>query len=63
MTDAERARIRQAIFDWVRNDCGAAIKMTLTGPQIDRLLDRICNPAPQKPEKPSTVVKMRSKGK
>ena len=63
MNDIERARIRQEIFNWIREDCGAAVKMTITGPHVERLLDRICNPKPAKPDKPATVVKMRGKGK
>jgi hypothetical protein len=46
MTDP--ARIRQAVYDWVHNDCGQAVKMALQRHHIDRLVERICNPAPKK---------------
>ena len=44
MTDP--ARIRQAVYDWVHNDCGQAVKMALQRHHIDRLVERICNPQP-----------------
>lgn len=42
MTDP--ARIRQAVLDWVREDCGQAIKMGIQRHHIERLVERICNP-------------------
>jgi DNA-binding MarR family transcriptional regulator len=42
MTDP--ARIRQAVYDWVHNDCGQTVKMAIQKHHIDRLVERICNP-------------------
>lgn len=44
--DIDRARIQQAVLDWVREDCGAAVKMSLQRHHIDRLVERLCNSKP-----------------
>ena len=60
MTDP--ARIRQAVYDWVHNDCGQAVKMALQKHHIDRLVERICNPQPkQAPADPQPKTKGRPK--
>lgn len=63
MTD-DRARIQQAVLDWVREDCGAQVKMSLQRHHIERLVDRICNPKAQPvPIRPATPPREKGKKK
>ena len=66
MTD-DPARIRQAVLDWVREDCGQAIKMGLQRHHIERLVERICNPQPAiaatKPQPIAPVAKKKGRPK
>lgn len=62
MTDP--ARIRQAVLDWVREDCGQAIKMGIQRHHIDRLVERICNPqSPATKPQPVAPVAKKTRGK
>ena len=66
MTD-DPARIRQAVLDWVREDCGQAIKMNVQRHHIERLVERICNPQPAiaatKPQPIAPVAKKKGRPK
>lgn len=38
-----RAKIREAIHEWIREDVGVAIKMTITPDLVAKLIDRIAS--------------------
>jgi len=39
------AKVRRAVYDWVRDDVGMAAKMTITPDICAKLVDRICGSA------------------
>lgn len=39
---AEYGRVRQAVFDWIKEDVPLSVKMTLGPEHWTKLIDRIC---------------------